>query len=78
MPIKWLRTALRNLDDHANYIAEDNPDAARRAAERVHTAVSRLAEYPNMGRIDRSRKPANWLLPVHPGSSSTASAIPSK
>ena len=53
MPIKWLRTALRNLDDHANYIAEDNPDAARRAAERVHTAVSRLAEYPNMERIGR-------------------------
>ena len=53
MPIKWLRTALHNLDDHANYIAEDNPDAARRAVERVRTAVSRLAEYPNMGRIGR-------------------------
>ena len=53
MQIKWLRTALRNLDDRVNYIAEDNPDAARRAVERVRGAVSQLAEYPNMGRIGR-------------------------
>ena len=53
MPIKWLRTALRNLDDHANYIAENNPNAGQRAVERVRAAVNQLAEYPNMGRIGR-------------------------
>jgi len=53
MPIKWLRTALRNLDHHADYIAKDNPDAARRAVERVQAAVGQLTEHPNMGRIGR-------------------------
>src|SRR5882724_3343096 len=41
MPIKWLRTALRYLDHHAAYIARDNPDAARRAVERVRAPVDR-------------------------------------
>jgi len=53
MPIKWLRTALRNLDHHASYIAKDNPDAARRAVERVEAAVGQLTQYPSMGRIGR-------------------------
>jgi toxin ParE1/3/4 len=53
MPIKWLRTALRNLDHHAIYIAKDNPDAARKAVERVQAAVGRLTQHPNMGRIGR-------------------------
>ena len=53
MRVRWLRTALRNLDHHANYIAKDNPDAARRAVERVRAAVSQLAQYPSMGRIGR-------------------------
>jgi toxin ParE1/3/4 len=53
MPIRWLKTALRNLDHHASYIAKDNPDAARRAVERVQVAVSRLSQYPSMGRIGR-------------------------
>lgn len=28
MRIRWLRTALRNLDDAASYIARDDPGAA--------------------------------------------------
>jgi addiction module RelE/StbE family toxin len=53
MPIKWLRTALRNLDHHASYIAKDNPDAARSAVERMQAAVGQLGQFPNMGRIGR-------------------------
>jgi toxin ParE1/3/4 len=53
MPIRWLRTALGNLNHHASFIAKDNPDAARRAVERVQTAVGQLTQYPSMGRIGR-------------------------
>ena len=53
MPIKWLRTALRNLDHHADYIAKDNPDAARRAVERVQAAVGQLTLYRSMAHIGR-------------------------
>jgi toxin ParE1/3/4 len=66
MPIRWLRTALRNLEDHASYIAEDNPDAARRAVERVRSAVIRLAEYPNMGRIGRVPETRELVVPGTP------------
>jgi toxin ParE1/3/4 len=51
MRIRWLRTALRNLDQHADYIAKDDPIAARNAVQRIRAAVDQLAEYPNMGRI---------------------------
>jgi addiction module RelE/StbE family toxin len=53
MPIRWLRTALGNLDRHAGHISKENPDAARRAVERVRAAVSQLTQYPSMGRIGR-------------------------
>lgn len=53
MRIRWLRTALRNLDQHADHIAKDDPIAARNAVQRIRVAVDRLADYPNMGRTGR-------------------------
>ncbi len=53
MRIRWLRTALRNLDQHADYIARDDPIAARNAVQRIRAAVDQLADYPNMGRTGR-------------------------
>jgi len=48
-----LRTALRNLDDEASYIALDDALAARTVIERVLEAVGQLAEQPGMGRPGR-------------------------
>ena len=53
MRIRWLRTALRNLDDEASYIALDDALAARTVIERVLEAVGQLAEQPGMGRPGR-------------------------
>jgi toxin ParE1/3/4 len=53
MRIRWLRTALRNLDQHADYIAKDDSTAARNAVQRIRAAVDQLADYPNMGRSGR-------------------------
>jgi len=53
MRVRWLRTALRNLDHHAAYIAKDNPIAAQHAVQRIQTAVDLLADHPDMGRIGR-------------------------
>jgi toxin ParE1/3/4 len=53
MHVKWLRTALRNLDDEAAYIAADDPQAARVVVERVLQAVALLAEQPQLGRSGR-------------------------
>jgi toxin ParE1/3/4 len=53
MRIRWLSTALRNLDHQAKYIADHDPTAARNAVQRIQAAVDQLAEYPSMGRVGR-------------------------
>ncbi len=53
MRIRWLRTALRNLDEEAAYIAADNPAAASLVIERVLEAVTQLIEQPGLGRPGR-------------------------
>jgi toxin ParE1/3/4 len=51
--VRWLRTALRNLDDEAAYIAIDDPVAAGMVVRRVLAAVAMLAAHPALGRPGR-------------------------
>jgi addiction module RelE/StbE family toxin len=51
--VRWLRRALRNLDEEAEYIARDDPDAAARIVDRIATSVERLATHPALGRTGR-------------------------
>ena len=53
MRLRWLRKALRNLDDEASHIAADDLAAARLVAKRVLAAVAMLAEQPGLGRPGR-------------------------
>lgn len=53
MQVKWLRTALRNLDEEATFIAADDPRAAQLVVERVLNAVEMLASQPAVGRPGR-------------------------
>ena len=53
MRVRWLRKALRNLDDEATYIAADDAAAARLVVKRVLDAVAILAEQPGLGRPGR-------------------------
>jgi plasmid stabilization system protein ParE len=53
MRVRWLRTALRNLDEEAAYIAADDPAAARLVVERVLAAVDLLIDQPALGRPGR-------------------------
>jgi len=48
--VRWLRTALRNLDEEASFIAVDDIAAGRLVVRCVLGAVSLLAEQPGMGR----------------------------
>ncbi len=52
MRVRWLRTALANLDAEAEYIAEENP-AAGRVVQRIFRAVDLLKKNPAMGRAGR-------------------------
>ena len=53
MRVRWLRTALRNLEEEASFIATDDSVAARLVVERVLEAVAQLAEQPGLGRPGR-------------------------
>ncbi|OIQ86707.1 toxin RelE2 [mine drainage metagenome] len=53
MQVKWLRTALTNLIDEADYIAEENPKAANEFVGQIMGSIEQLAAYPSLGRPGR-------------------------
>ncbi len=53
MRVRWLRRALRNLADEAEYIARDDPQAAARVVDRIATNVAQLTTHPASGRTGR-------------------------
>jgi toxin ParE1/3/4 len=52
-PVRWLKTALKNLDEELTYIAADDPHAARVVLRRIMDAVALLPTQPYMGRPGR-------------------------
>ena len=63
MRVRWLRTALRNLDDEANFISADNPQAARAVVRRVLDAIALLASQPALGRPGRVPGTRELIVP---------------
>jgi toxin ParE1/3/4 len=63
MRVRWLRTALSNLDEEAEFVAADDPAAARLAVMRVLEAVAQLAEQPALGRPGRVPGTRELIVP---------------
>jgi len=63
MRVRWLRKALRNLDDEATYVAADDIAAARLVVKRVFDAVAMLAEQPGLGRPGRVPGTRELIVP---------------
>jgi toxin ParE1/3/4 len=53
MRIKWVRRALRNLEQAHSYILKENPQAAQEVILKIQVAASQLENYPFMGRPGR-------------------------
>lgn len=53
MEVRWTRKALVNLDQEAEYIAQDNPGAAARIVEQIRSSVQTLQDFPALGRPGR-------------------------
>ncbi|MBD2773753.1 type II toxin-antitoxin system RelE/ParE family toxin [Iningainema tapete] len=53
MPIKWLKKALRNVEQAHDYIARDHPAAAVRVVLKIQAAVAQLENSPHIGRLGR-------------------------
>ena len=66
MQVRWLRRALRNLDEEAQNIARDDPEAAARIVEHIATSVDRLATYPALGRSGRVPGTRELVVSVTP------------
>jgi toxin ParE1/3/4 len=47
----WTEPALSDLNDIAEYIAIESPQAARRLVQRVFSIVERLEKHPRSGRV---------------------------
>lgn len=63
MQVRWLTTALQNLDQEASYIAKDDPQAAKLVVQRIHHAVSLLADNPALGHPGRIHGTRELIVP---------------
>lgn len=50
----WTRAAIRDLTHMREYIARENPDAARETALKVIDAAERILQFPEVGRVGRA------------------------
>ena len=66
MRVRWLRTALTNLNAEADYIARDNPAAADHVVSAIVEATERLKRYPALGRPGRVTGTRELVVPGTP------------
>ncbi len=64
--IVWTEPALSELDAIADYIALDNPNAARRLVQRVFEHVEQLARHPESGSKPQELKGWRYRQIVEP------------
>lgn len=63
MQVKWLNKALQNLNDEAEYIAQDDTQAARLVVQRIVAAVNLLADNPALGHAGRIHGTRELVIP---------------
>jgi plasmid stabilization system protein ParE len=64
--IIWTEPALSDLDAIADYIALENPDAAKALVQRVFAHVAQLAEHPRSGSKPQELKGWRYRQIVEP------------
>ena len=53
MKIRWLDDSIKDLTALRQYIAQENPTAARRVAKKIIQSVNLLLDQPGIGRAGR-------------------------
>lgn len=53
MGIKWVKKALKNLEQAYKFIAIDNPDAAVEVVIKIQAATEKLEAFPALGKTGR-------------------------
>lgn len=62
----WAEPALNDLDAIADYIALDDPEAARRLVQKIFEHVSHLADHPRLGSKPQELKGWRYRQIVEP------------
>ena len=63
MQVKWLRKALQNLNDEAEYIAQKDLEAARIVVQRIVKTIDLLKETPALGHPGRIHGTRELVVP---------------
>lgn len=58
--------ALADLENIYDWIARDNPRAAKVVVERLFASIEHLARFPHMGRYGRDEGTFEWVVPRLP------------
>jgi plasmid stabilization system protein ParE len=66
MRVEWLKTALKNLEDEAAYIALDSPQSASDFIFAIWAAVEQLASFPAIGHEGRLAGTREWAMSDFP------------
>jgi toxin ParE1/3/4 len=66
MQVKWLRRALRSLEQEAAYLAQENPRAAAALVAEADQSTRLLIRHPDMGRPGRVPGTRELVLPHFP------------
>jgi toxin ParE1/3/4 len=59
----WTRAAIRDLTQIREYIARENPDAAREIALKIVDASERIIQFPEVGRLGRVKGTRELIVP---------------
>ncbi|MDF1615247.1 type II toxin-antitoxin system RelE/ParE family toxin [Desulfurivibrio dismutans] len=62
MKLRWTRLALQDFEHAHDYIAQENPEAARKVAQRVLDAAENLLKFPGIGRVGEDEETREWLV----------------
>lgn len=63
MTVRFSRPALKDLDEIFEYVARDNPVAARHLLLQIKASAERIGRYPYMGRATDDEKGAR-VFPI--------------
>ncbi len=66
MKLVFDERALADLGAIFNWVAKDNPIAAKAVIERVFASTEHLASFPGMGQLGRDEGTYEWVVPRLP------------
>jgi toxin ParE1/3/4 len=63
--VNWLAAALHNLEEQADFIAENNLESGQKMLTEIASAVNQLARFPSLGRAGRVDGTRELIVPPY-------------